>query len=91
MAARGPQKWPTGSEKVIERYDQLSLNKFFDPSTHSMRKGDNGEETRLRSKVISLNLFLFSIFPWVLGLAPKIFFPHFFLQKIPSKVVQQSW
>ena len=26
--------------------------------------------TRLRSKVISLGLFLFSIFPWVLGLAP---------------------
>ena len=26
--------------------------------------------TRLRSKVISLGLFLFSIFPWVLVLAP---------------------
>ena len=26
--------------------------------------------TRLRSKVISLGLFLFSIFPWVLGLSP---------------------
>ena len=28
------------------------------------------ERTRLRSKVISLCLFLFRIFPWVLGLAP---------------------
>ena len=45
--------------------------------------------TRLRSKVISLVLFLFSIFHWVLGLASWIFVPNFW-QKIPSKVVQQS-
>ena len=40
--------------------------------------------------MISLGLFLFSIFPWVLGLASWIFAPNLFLQKIPSKVVQQS-
>ena len=33
-------KWPTGSGK------QLSLNKFFDPSTPSMRKVDDGEEEK---------------------------------------------
>ena len=29
--------------KVFEHSKQLSLNKFFDPSTPSMRKGCNGE------------------------------------------------
>ena len=29
---------------VFGRSDQLSLNKFFDPSTPSMRKGDDREE-----------------------------------------------
>ena len=28
---------------VIGRSNQLSLNKIFDPSTPSMRKGDDGE------------------------------------------------
>ena len=48
-------KWPPGGLKmadgvwngvqsqVIGRYDQLLLNKFFDPSTPSMRKGRDGE------------------------------------------------
>ena len=31
--------------QVFGRSKQLSLNKFFDPSTPSMRKGRNGEET----------------------------------------------
>ena len=35
---QGAAKWPTG------RYKQLSLNKFFDPSTPSMRKGRDGEK-----------------------------------------------
>ena len=35
-------KWPTGSGKVFGHSGQLSLNKFFDPSTPSMRKGRDG-------------------------------------------------
>ena len=52
MAARGQgaPKWPTGSGKVPQvfgHFKQLSLNKFFDPSTPSMRKGHNGGEKLL--------------------------------------------
>ena len=47
-------KWPTGSEKVstprrrlvFGHSKQLSLNKFFDPSTPSMRKVDDGEKKK---------------------------------------------
>ena len=38
MAARGPQN----GRGVFGRSKQLSLNKFFDPSTPSMRKLDDG-------------------------------------------------
>ena len=38
MAARGPLI----GGKVFGRSKQLSLNKFFDPSTPSMRKGRDG-------------------------------------------------
>jgi len=34
--------------KVFGRSRQLSLNKFFDPSTPSMRKVDDGEEKKMR-------------------------------------------
>ena len=37
---QGPQKWPTRSG----HFKQLSINKFFDPSTPSMRKGDDREK-----------------------------------------------
>ena len=49
-------KWPPGSPKMADgawkgvypyvfgRSKQLSLNKFFDPSTPSMRKGRDGEK-----------------------------------------------
>ena len=37
-------KWPMGSGK------QLSLNKFFDPSTPSMRKGRDGEKRKKNGK-----------------------------------------
>ena len=40
-------KWPSGSGKVSK---QLSLNKFFDPSTPSMRKVDDEEEKKKREK-----------------------------------------
>ena len=40
-------KWPPVNPKmadgVIGHFESLSLNKFFDPSTPSIRKGDNGE------------------------------------------------
>ena len=42
---RGASKLPTGSGKVSK---QLSLNKFFDPNTPSMRKVDDGEKKEKR-------------------------------------------
>ena len=36
--------WKGVQPKVIGHFKQLSLNKFFDPSTPSMRKGDDGEK-----------------------------------------------
>ena len=36
--------------KVIRGFKQLSLNKFFDQSTPSMRKGDDGEEKKEKKK-----------------------------------------
>ena len=55
MAARGPLNGRGGLEKclpqVFGRSKQLSLNKFFDPSTPSMRKGrDGGEKKRGEKK-----------------------------------------
>ena len=48
MAARGQKMadgvWKGVKPKVIGRSDQLLQNKFFDPSTPSMRKGRDGEE-----------------------------------------------
>ena len=42
---QGTPKWPTGSS-TPKPFKQLSLNKFFDPSTPSMRKGrDGGKKT----------------------------------------------
>ena len=35
--------WKGVQPQVIGHLKQLSLNKFFDPSTPSMRKGDDGE------------------------------------------------
>merc|ERR1712117_809713 len=55
-------KWPPGGPKmadgvwkgvypyVLGRSRQLSLNKFFDPSTPSMRKVDDGEEKKEKEK-----------------------------------------
>ena len=47
MAARGPQNGRRGLEMCptlgFGRSRQLSLNRFFDPSTPSMRKGRDGE------------------------------------------------
>ena len=42
--------WKGVHSKVIGRSDQLSLNKFFDPSTPSMRKGDEGEKKTGKKK-----------------------------------------
>ena len=46
--------WPLGGPKmangVFGHPKQLSLNKFFDPSTPSMRKVDNGEKKEKRKE-----------------------------------------
>ena len=46
MATRGPQN----GQRVWKGSKQLSLNKFFDPSTPSMRKGREGEKNRGKNK-----------------------------------------
>ena len=48
MAARGPQNGVRGLERgpTLGYFKQLSLNKFFDPSPPSMRKGDDGGEKK---------------------------------------------
>ena len=54
MAARGPKMadrvWKGVYPKVFRRAHQLLLNKFFDPSTPSMRKVDDGEEKKRKKK-----------------------------------------
>ena len=42
--------WKGVYPQVFGRSKQLSLNKFFDPSTPSMRKGCNGEKNRKKRK-----------------------------------------
>ena len=39
---QGAPKWPTGSGKVFGHSKQLSLNKFFETVTPSMKKGRDG-------------------------------------------------
>ena len=42
--------WKGVNPQVFGHSKQLSLNKFFDPSTPSMRKVDDGEEKKKRKK-----------------------------------------
>ena len=46
--------------QVIGHSAQLSLNKFFDPSTPSMRKGDDGEKKnggeKIMMKIVATNV-----------------------------------
>ena len=42
--------WKGVYPQVLGRSRQLSLNKFFDPSTPSMRKVDDGEEKNEKRK-----------------------------------------
>ena len=46
---QGTPKWPTGSS-TPKPFKQLSLNKFFDPSTPYRRKGRDGEEKKKGTK-----------------------------------------
>ena len=50
MATRGPQNGRSGLERCLSlgfgHSKQLSLNKVFDPSTSSIRKGCDGEEAK---------------------------------------------
>ena len=58
MATRGAQIGQWG--QVFGRYCQLSLNKFFDLSTPSMRKVDDGEEEKEKKKKKRENNILYS-------------------------------
>ena len=40
--------WKGVQSQVIGRSDQLSINKFFDPNTPSIRKGHDGENEKKR-------------------------------------------
>ena len=42
--------WKGAYPQVFEHFKQLSLNKFFDPSTPSMRKVDDGEEKKRKKR-----------------------------------------
>ena len=42
--------WKSIYPQVFGRSKQLLINKFFDPSTPSMRKGRNGEEKKRGKK-----------------------------------------
>ena len=57
MPARGPQNGRRGLEWCLPPGSkQLSLNKFFDPSTPSMRKGRDGrtgEKKKIRMKIVA--------------------------------------
>ena len=46
----GDGVWKEVLPQVIGRYKQLSLNKFYDLGTPSMRKGRNGEITTAEEK-----------------------------------------
>ena len=51
MAARGPQNDRWGLERCLPH--QLSLNKFFDPRTPSMKKGgETGENGDIKKNNI---------------------------------------
>ena len=54
MAAMEPQNGLRGLERGLPlglgRSRQLSLNKFFDPSTPSMRKVDDGEKRKKKEE-----------------------------------------
>ena len=54
MAARGPKiadwVWKGVYHLVFGRSGQLLLNKFFDPSTPSMRKVVDGEKKEMKRK-----------------------------------------
>ena len=42
--------WKVVYPEVFGRSRRLSLNKFFDPSTPSMRKGDEGEKNAKKKR-----------------------------------------
>ena len=44
--------------RVLGRSRQLSLNKFFDPSTPSMRKVDDGEEKKEKKRKEKIMTFI---------------------------------
>ena len=53
MATRGPQNGQRGLKRcllLVGHFKQLLLNKFFDPSTPSMRKVDDAEEKKKKKR-----------------------------------------
>ena len=57
-------KWPPRGHIMADgvwkgrRSKQLSLNKFFDPSTSSMRKIDDGEEKKIMTFKVATNVII---------------------------------
>ena len=50
--------WKGVQPQVIGHFEPLSLNKFFDPSTPSMRKVDDGEEKNEKKEKKKIKMFL---------------------------------
>ena len=48
--------WKGVQPEVIGHFKQLLLNKFFDPSTPSTRKVDNGEKRKEKEKKITAEI-----------------------------------
>ena len=48
--------WKGVDPKVLGRSQQLLLNKFFDPSTPSMRKGRDGENGKKSTFIVATNV-----------------------------------
>ena len=45
--------WKGVYPQILERSRQLSLNKFFDPSAPSMRKGRDGEWKKMENNDVN--------------------------------------
>ena len=52
--------WKGVQPQVIGHFEQFSLNKFYDQSTPSLRKGDGGEKRKKKRKEKKENKDVFS-------------------------------
>ena len=60
LAVRGPEMadgvWKGVQPYVIGHFEPFSQNKFFDPSTPSMRKVDDGEKNKKKKRMVKIEV-----------------------------------